>query len=90
MNGGVETEEITTFPLNPYLLQGQQALPNCNPISVGCPQDTQHLHLTQPPDRFKSFVLQTGYADANADAKAETDTDANGIHTKNNMSYSPC
>ena len=29
------TEEITTFPLYPYLLQGQQALPNCKPISVG-------------------------------------------------------
>ena len=31
------TEEITTFPLYPYLLQGQQALPNCKPISVGRP-----------------------------------------------------
>ena len=55
MNGGVETEEITTFPLNPYPPQGQaqQALPNCNPISVRCLQDTRHLPLTQPPDRFK-------------------------------------
>ena len=24
-----ETEEIKTFPLDPYLLQGQQSLPNC-------------------------------------------------------------
>ena len=27
-NESEETEEITTFPLYPYLLQGQQALPN--------------------------------------------------------------
>ena len=25
------------LPLYPYLLQGQQALPNCKPVSVGCP-----------------------------------------------------
>ena len=34
--------------LYPYLLQGSQALPNCKPISVGCPRDirymTLHLH----------------------------------------------
>ena len=53
MNGGVETEEITIFFLDPYLLQEHQALPNCKPISVGHPQDTRHLRLTQPPDRFK-------------------------------------
>ena len=42
-NESEETEEIKTFLLYPYLLQGQQALPNCKPISVGCPgdQDTQ-------------------------------------------------
>ena len=32
-----ETEDIKTFPLYPYLLQGEQALPNCKPISVGRP-----------------------------------------------------
>ena len=30
-----ETEEVKTFPLHLYLLQGQLALPNCKPISVG-------------------------------------------------------
>ena len=53
------TEEITTFPLYSYLLQGQQTLPNCKPISVGPPppppppppvtKATGHLRLTQPP-----------------------------------------
>ena len=33
MNESEKTEEIKTFPLYPYLLQGQQALPNCKPIS---------------------------------------------------------
>ena len=33
------TEEITIFPLYPDLLQGQQALPNCKPISVEHPGD---------------------------------------------------
>ena len=36
-NESEETEEIKTFPLYPYLLQGQQALPNCKPITVGHP-----------------------------------------------------
>ena len=35
------TEEITTFPLNTYLLQGQQALPNSS-ISVGRPGDKSY------------------------------------------------
>ena len=38
-------EEITTFPLYPYLLQGQQALPNCKPISVGCPGEKGLIQL---------------------------------------------
>ena len=44
------TEKITSFLFYPYLLQGQQALPNCKPVSVGCPGDktTGHLRLTQP------------------------------------------
>ena len=39
---GEGTEEITTFPLYPYLLRGQQALPNCKPISVGRPGDKRY------------------------------------------------
>ena len=39
MNESEETVEIKTVPLYPYLLQGEQALPNCKPISVGCPGD---------------------------------------------------
>ena len=44
-----ETEEIKTVPLYLYLLQGQQALPNCKPISVGHPGDTIHDTFA-PPD----------------------------------------
>ena len=46
------TEEITTFPFYHYLLQGQQALPNCKSISVGCPGDKSYMtpspHPTTP------------------------------------------
>ena len=41
-NESEETEEIKTFPLYPYLLQGQQALPNCKPISAGRPGDVRY------------------------------------------------
>ena len=34
-NESEETEEIETFSFYPNLLQRQQALPNCKPISVG-------------------------------------------------------
>ena len=48
-----ETEEIKTFPLYTYLLQGQQTLPNCKPISVGHPSDARCMtplpHPTTPP-----------------------------------------
>ena len=37
-----ETEEIKTIPLYPYLLQREQALPNCKPISVGLPGDARY------------------------------------------------
>ena len=33
-NESEETEEIKTFPLYPYLLQGQQDLPNYKPSDV--------------------------------------------------------
>ena len=58
MNESEETEEIKTFPLNPYLLQGQQALPNCKPISVGRPGDVRYTtSLPHPniPSRFFYF-----------------------------------
>ena len=53
MNDSEETEEIKKiFPIYPYLLQGQQALPNCKPISVGRPGDAKYttplLHPTTP------------------------------------------
>ena len=37
-----ETEEISTFPLYPYLQQEKQVLPNCKPISVGRPGDVRN------------------------------------------------
>ena len=52
MNEREETEEIITFPLYLYLLQGQQALPKCKPISVGRPGDARYTtplpHPTTP------------------------------------------
>ena len=42
MTESEETEEIKTFPIYPYLLQGQQALPNCKPISVGRSGDARY------------------------------------------------
>ena len=56
-----ETEEIKTFPLYPYLLQGQQAFPNCKPISVGRPGDVRYAaispHLTTPSNCKKNVCL---------------------------------
>ena len=52
MNESEGTEEIKTFPLYPYLLQGQQALPNCKLISVGRPSGVRYTtplpHPTSP------------------------------------------
>ena len=63
-NESEETEEIKTFPLYPYPLQGQQALPNCKPISVGRPSDddmnvdkgqiTQEIKVQESP-----FLIMT-------------------------------
>ena len=47
-------EEMKTFPLYPYLLQGQQALPNCKPISVGRPGDI--IYTTPLPHPTTPFV----------------------------------
>ena len=57
MNESAGTEEIKTFPLYPYLLQGQQALPNCKPISVGRSQITEHFCLIQPPPPLPNIKL---------------------------------
>ena len=52
MNDSEETEEIKTFPLYPYRLQGWQALPNCKSISAGRPSDVRYTtplpHPTTP------------------------------------------
>ena len=50
------TEEITSFPLYPYLLQGQQALPSCKPISVGRPTDKSY-RTPSPHPPFISYFL---------------------------------
>ena len=43
-----EEKEVRTFPLYPQLLQGQQTLPNCKPISVGRPGDKSYRTPTTP------------------------------------------
>ena len=35
-------QEIKTFALYPYLLQGYKALPTCKPITVGRPDDVRY------------------------------------------------
>ena len=57
MNESEERYEVKTFPLYPYLLQGQQTLPNCKPVSVGCPGDVKNVG--NPRDqmtRYTKFV----------------------------------
>ena len=51
INEREETEEMKKFPplpLYPYLLQGQQTLPNCKPVSVGCPGDARYMRPLPP------------------------------------------
>ena len=48
-NESEKTEGIKTFPLYPYLLQGWQALPNCEPISVGRPGDVRYTTPSHHP-----------------------------------------
>ena len=38
----VKKQKKFKHPLYPYQLQGQKALPNCKPISVGCPSDLRY------------------------------------------------
>ena len=60
MKASEGTEEITIFPLYPHLLQGQQALPNCKPISVGRSSDKSYRtplpHQTTPFFSYSNMV----------------------------------
>ena len=56
MNESEGTEEIKTFPLYPYLLQGQQALPNCKPISIGHPGDVRYNKKPLPHPTSPCFL----------------------------------
>ena len=62
-NESEETEEIKTFPIYPYLLQGQQALPNCKPISSGRPGEVRYTtpshHPTYPLILFEHFQMSS-------------------------------
>ena len=43
LNESEGKEEIKTFPLYSYPLQGHQVLPNCKPIRVICPGDVRYM-----------------------------------------------
>ena len=55
-NESEETDELKTFPLYHYLLQGQQALPNCKPVSVGHPSDVR-FDLCDPKLQIKGLSI---------------------------------
>ena len=55
MNESEEIEEIKTFLLYPYRLQGQQALPNCKPISVGHPGNARYTTPLPHPTTLKKW-----------------------------------
>ena len=55
VNESEEMEEIKTFPLYPYLLQGYQALPNFRPISVGHPGDVRYS-TPLPHSQYLYFI----------------------------------
>ena len=61
MNESGETEEIKTFPLYPYLLQGQKVLPNCKPISVGHPSDAIYTTPLPHPTTPTFWLKQEPY-----------------------------
>ena len=61
MNESEGTEKIKTFPIYFHLLQGQQALPNCKPVSAGRPGDVRYKtplpHQATPSfDTFLSYL----------------------------------
>ena len=62
MNESEETEEIKTFPLYPYLLQGQRVLPNLKPVSVGRPGDVRYKtplpHQNTPLEEKQSAKIK--------------------------------
>ena len=58
-----ESGEIKTFPLYPYL-QGQQALPNCKPISVGGPSDVRYT--TPSPHPTTNYLINRPIASGKA------------------------
>ena len=61
-NENEETEEIEQFPLYPYLLQGQQALSNCKPISDGCPSDVRYTTPLQHPTTPNKRTMMVPYS----------------------------
>ena len=71
MNESEDTEEVKTLPLYPYLLHGQQALPNCKPISVGSPGDARYMtplpHPTTTPSNGKFSLLESDLFDPHVD-----------------------
>ena len=68
---GEETAEIKTFPhLYSYLLQGQQALPNCKPISVGRLGDISYM--TPLPHPTTSWYFYVVYKQQNSENLAST------------------
>ena len=56
MNESEETEEIKTFPLYPYLLQGQQVLPNYKHLSVGRLGDTTQDTFASPNHPHSGYL----------------------------------
>ena len=60
MKEGEGTEGIASFPLYPYLLQGQQALPNCKPISIRRPGDKSY-RTPSPYPTTPYFSQKTGF-----------------------------
>ena len=65
MNNSEDTEEIKTFPLYPYLLQGQQTLPSCKPISVRHPGDAKYTTPLPHPTTPGSLSQQNTTATTN-------------------------
>ena len=65
MNESDGTEEIKTFPLYPYLLQGQRVISNFKPISVGRPGDVRYMtplpHPTTPHSDSNYPCLEQTY-----------------------------
>ena len=57
MNEKEEKEEIKTFPLYAYLLQGQQALSNCKPILLGRSGDVRYTTFLPHPSTQQFFVV---------------------------------